>query len=184
MTDLGLQVRVAAPEDEAALLAVVEQAGVAAGLLRDPRADGRAYLHPDPACGQGPVFVATRDGLLVGGGRLEAGGISYFVAPSFQGQGLGAVIAGRILLAYARYPAGGNPPQLVVRRENTASVRVAERLGFCFKGLAGRSPATLRYVYPPTSWAGFVERAAQEPSARAATSTATPRGTQSCPATR
>lgn len=147
---MSLRLRPALQKDYVALAGMVENRQVAAGLFDGPPLLARLYLRPDASNGPGPAYAAERqpDGQMIGGGRLEARGFSYFVRHADWGQGHGGRIAALMLAEFqALYP--GRPAVLDIRRENRASIRVAERLGFGFEGLALGRSGLLRFVRHP-----------------------------------
>lgn len=107
-----------------------------------------------PKPGRMQITACRReDGLVVGAASLLDDALSYFVAPTYWGQGIATQ-----MIAYLRdHPAiaqAGRALTARIYRENSASIALVEKLGFRFMGLApprnhtfaGR--AMLRYVLP------------------------------------
>jgi len=147
---MSVRLRVCGPRDYPALLGIVDDPDVAFDLFPGMPPPAMFYVRPDAGSGAGPVFVAesTGDGRVVGGGRIEQGGFSYFVRRTEWRQGYGTRIAELMLIEHRRrHPS--RPAVLAVKRENPASIRIVERLGFRFAGLVGRDPVMLKFVSGP-----------------------------------
>lgn len=85
---------------------------------------------------------------LIGGGRVEWGGFSYFVSRTAWAQGFGREIARQMYeLACLWHP--NEPLALRIRRENLASIRIAETLGFSFAGAETQGIPILNYREGP-----------------------------------
>jgi ribosomal-protein-alanine N-acetyltransferase len=83
------------------------------------------------------LCVRRADGEIIGSIRFDGGQLSYFVAPAEWGKGYGREM---VDAACRHYAARLVPPVIhaEVIRENIASRRILERLGFRFTGLALR----------------------------------------------
>lgn len=126
-------------------------------LAGKPRSAGDAC--PAPPGAYGPWRGAVPDtaaaeeagdtapGLLIGGGRLEPDGFSYFVRPDLWRRGFGLAIA-RSLLLLRQELCPGTASVLSIRRGNLASIRIAEALGYRFAGVADDRAGTLLYLRP------------------------------------
>lgn len=90
----------------------------------------------------GVPFVVTFDGEIVGqlsvsslvGGSLSSAQIGYWVAEEFAGRG---IIPTAVALAvdYCFTRLGLHRMEICIRPENTASLRVVEKLGFRYEGM-------------------------------------------------
>ena len=147
---VSVSLRVCSLGDHPELLRIVEEPDVGGWLLAGVRPHAKFYLDPRPGSGAGPLFVAETGRRIVGGGRIEFEGFSYFVCRNEWGKGYGSRIANLMLAEYRRrHPSA--PAVLSIRRDNRASIRIVERLGFRFAGLNGSDPVTLKFVSNPVA---------------------------------
>lgn len=110
-------------------------------------------------------------GALLGGVSIDAGGLSYFVHPDFQGNGYASeALAG--FCGYVRQNSPGARLRAEVQRTNLASIAVLERTGFRFAGLVRahghRNLPALAYLADATVVTTGVSAGASAPSREAA----------------
>jgi RimJ/RimL family protein N-acetyltransferase len=142
-----VHLRVGSAADHPSLLRIIDDPEVVFWLFAGGPPQGMFYLEPAVACGAGPVYLAetATQRRVIGGGRLEQDGFSYFVCRHEWGKGYGMQIA-RQMLSQFSFHRPGRIASLSIRRGNEASIRIVEQLGFRFAGLNGNNPVTLRFV--------------------------------------
>ena len=144
----------------------LDHAGAICALLSDPRiglplfgdvagAEAVArHVSAEWCPGNGSHrIVALLDGSLAAAASVVGAEVSFFVDPRFWGRGIATAITRQ-----ACRDSRGLSPHRAIRaaifRENVASIRVVERLGFCFSGLRhrtllyGHRRAVLDYNWP------------------------------------
>jgi GNAT superfamily N-acetyltransferase len=119
--------------------------------MGQPQTDGADALAPERWWA---VHAASLG--VVGALYLHEGEVAYCVAPSWQGQGVAVAMLARVC-ADRRMWGGATMLKAEVMRSNPASIKVLERAGFVFAGLAQRrwrdtrgATAMLRYVWRPS----------------------------------
>jgi RimJ/RimL family protein N-acetyltransferase len=139
-----------APAELNLLRRIVDDPRVGDTLFRGRRGDFFAeWRTADPRRAQATChFTARLDGRVIGGAGLAADEMFYYLAPDLWGRGLGGAIA-RAALERA-LACSADALVLNIHRDNPASIRIAERLGFAFAGidhrLSHRGRTVLRYV--------------------------------------
>jgi len=141
---MNVGVRLASVRDRDEVLKIVERIEVAAQLVLAPRSSGWQYVEIGLRNCRHRLYVAEgqKTDAILGGGRLEPGGFSYFVHPEWWRQGLGLQIA-RQLLTICCHRLPGETIRLAIRRGNLSSIKIAEALGFRFSGSDALMPHAL-----------------------------------------
>ncbi|MEL7000076.1 MAG: GNAT family N-acetyltransferase [Pseudomonadota bacterium] len=83
------------------------------------------------------IAVDTRSGCILGGAKIDVTLMSWFVAPVCQGKGLGTAMVSAIIQTVD--PERFAAIEAHIARENVASRRIADRVGFVDVGLVARA---------------------------------------------
>jgi RimJ/RimL family protein N-acetyltransferase len=139
-----LSIRACEPDDLQAVLAILSIPEVSQGYLGWRYADDtlRRILLDNQALAHGPrdtVWVVDKSrGHPIGYARLIAGDLSYFIHPHYWRQQVATQ-----LLCYVFSQVLAHQGRACIRsrvfRENTASIKTLEKLGFRFAGLSWQS---------------------------------------------
>ncbi|KZM44080.1 hypothetical protein OA90_27060 [Labrenzia sp. OB1] len=143
---MRIHLRLACNSDRNTVLKIVEHVDVAPTLVLSSNSSGWQYVETGLRNSSQQLYVASMPSFakIVGGGRLEPGGFSYFVDPEWRQKGLGLEIARKLLAIYScRVP--GETIRLAIRRGNLPSIKIAEALGFQFSGSDTLMPHALMF---------------------------------------
>jgi RimJ/RimL family protein N-acetyltransferase len=113
------------------------------------------WSRPPPSAGDFQLVLTTDAGLVIGCARADHGNLAYFIEPEHQGSGHGR----RLALAAARHMGArgdGRAWSAYTERDNPASVRILEGIGFRFTGL-------LQHAAVGKTFLGFETMAARLP---------------------